>query len=68
MIFWINYWQEQGDSPVLISGMVEGTQPGMVRVPKDKFRTFIKENGSKTLPLIVEIDEKAQTINCVEKH
>ena len=68
MIFWINYWQEQGDSPILISGMVEGTRPGIVRVPKDKFRNFIKKNGSQTLPLIVEIDETAQTIGPVERH
>ena len=68
MIFWVNYWQEQGDSPVLISGMVEGTKPGLIRIPKDKFRNFIKENGSQKMPLMVEIDETAQTISCVERH
>ena len=67
MIFYINHWQEQGDSPVLVTGLVDGDvrQPAMLRVEHSMFRNFIKDNGKSTLPVIAEIDEDEQTITAI---
>lgn len=62
MIFHVNFWQEQGEDPVLMSGMIDGTRPGLVRVPKETFRAFVKEHGDTPFPLVVEVDSAAGTI------
>ena len=67
MIFYINHWQEQGDSPVLVTGLVDGDvrQPAMLRVEHSMFRNFIEDNNNATMPVIAKIDEDEQTITAI---
>tara|TARA_R100001082_G_C4348904_1_gene153614 strand:- start:720 stop:932 length:213 start_codon:yes stop_codon:yes gene_type:complete len=70
MIFYINYWQEQGESPVLITGLVDGdiNKPAMIRIDHDMFRDFIKNNGHETMPIIANVDPENQTIDAIRRN
>ena len=70
MIFYINFWQEQGENPVLVTGLVDGDmrRPAIVRIEHDMFRQFINDNGHHHMPIIAEVDPDAQTIEAIPRN
>ena len=70
MIFYINYWQEQGDNPVLVTGLIDGDvrRPSLLRIAHQIFRDFIKNNGHHHMPIIAEFDPDNQTIKAIPRN